>query len=504
MSDRSKQLLVGSIWNRKSTDLCCPGSGGGGLAAINGTDCIGVSGTGAISNPITIFPIISPTAFNILTCSPSGLYVNAVQSVIEGTGVSIDNTDPQNPIVSSSFDPALIKTLQDRSLKTYFSLPKNFETEGILHLTKNGALASVTPTQIGAYDQYAITGGDQTSYITFDDHILTDSASKIVATLRVDALGAAPRMGIRIKANASYCRLAVAGDAITYLKQNLSVTNGVIATGIYGDFVNYNTGGTPFAINNGDIVEITMKRYLLEKQGWEFVVVNKSTGNFLTRQQFGVNGSNVENSAANVGLILADGTYTILDYQIISQDGEGAKCCILSSSLGIGWNITYGNSIVNQLNNKLLYRNIALGGSFTDMNGFARGSVVELLILKPEAVVIMDNNAIITQWFDNTNPGNANYVAKLHALVDCIHSYGGLPIFVKYKPVLGGTTSTVINLWNTWVDTNSGIYGAVVLDLNRVGDMTQVFDGIGAGYAMPYTGYIADRIIELLTTNGLL
>jgi len=363
-------------------------------------------------------------------------------------------------------------------------------------------LAVAPVAAVGPYDQYDVTGGDATSYVTFNDIVLSDSASKIVASIKVDSLGTTPRIGIRVQQNASYFQAVSNGNAIVYLKQDTSFINSLIASANYGDRVNYNTGGTPFAIAAGDVIEITLKRYLLEKHGWEAYVVNKSTGVFISAQQYGVQPSNICNNPANVGLILADGKYTILDYSVISQDGEGAKCCILSSLSAVGFNILYGTTIVNYLNEKMVYRNIVLGGMGATINGFARASALEILVLRPQSVAIVDFWTLFNGWFKSGNPGEANFLAKLTQLTTAILSYGGVPLFFKYKSMGSFVSAPDVALWNTWVDTNAATYGAQVVDLT--GGPNEVYDGGNFGWAAPYTEYVADAIIAKLTSIGLL
>lgn len=421
-----------------------------------------------------------------------------VETVEPGDGIIVDSTDPAHPIVSSSFSPSIIKTLQDRSLKTYYKLEKNFETEGIGNITKNGAIAAVTPVAVGPYDQYDITGGNETSYITFNNIILTDSGAKIYTRIKVDSINANPYIGIRVQNNPAYYSL-VTGSAIAYLKQASSLINALIATANYGDGVDYNTGGTPFLINAGDIIEVTLKRDIVYKQRWEFYVLNTATGQFISRTREGLQPSNVANSPADVGLILADGKFTILDYDIQSQDGEGSKCCILSCLTGIGFNLQENETIVHFLNAKMIYRNIALGGEGANINGFVRGSVPELLTLRPQSVAIIDSLSISQGWFKVGNPQNANFLAKLPQLTDAIRSYGGVPLFFKYK-ALPVVTAPDMLLWNTWVDTNAATYGAEIVDLT--GGPALVDDGFTP--IAPYTEYMADAIIAKLTALNLL
>lgn len=425
-----------------------------------------------------------------------------IQSIVEGTGVTVDDSDPLNPIVSSAVTPSSLKAILDRSLKSYFALPKNFESTGILSVTKAGALSAVTPVQVGSYDQYEVTGGDQTSLLTFDDYLLTDSACKVVFTVKVDDLGTLPFIGVSIVANSAYNRLNFGNEnAVIYFKPSIPSLQGKIATGTYPAGFDFNTGGSPFVVNDGDIIEITLRRYLHEKIGWESLVVNKTTGAFMSRKIFGLQPSNMYNSAANVGLILADGKYTILGYDVVSQEGEGAKVAIIGDSTATQFNTVFPRTVTNILDSSIFYRTVVLGGGFTDIRGLVRGSIPELLILKAQAVIIMTGAEIFSGWYKAANGNHALFVSSTQAIVDAVRSYGGIAVMTQWPHGFPTVSNSDIDEWNLWVTNNAGAIGSSILDLRAT---TPNADGSGFVIGYPFTQTIATEIINLLTTQGLL
>lgn len=509
-TQKGQAKLLSKILKREEF-ACCNGGGDGEFVLHTAdSDCISLSGQGGTLSPLTAVPIISPAAGNKLSCTPDGLYAtSAVESVTSGdTNIIVNNDDPKNPVVSAAFNLNLIKTLQDRTIKLYYKLPKNFNTEAIEPITYNGALASATVSKVGPYDKFVVGPGIQTSNFLVNNHLLTDHGCRFVARIKCENLGIAPYIGLKLQQNLAYFNNLVSlGNTIMWVQPMQAIMNATIGTGVYGYGEDYDTGISDIA--SGDILLLIIQKHVTYKHSWELFVINESTSKFITRRTNAVeNIANVAGNPSNPGLILSDGTYTIMDFEIYSQDGEGSKCCILGQFSAVGFNVHFNQTIVGYLNQNIIYRNTAVGGQGTSLLGFVRASIPELFILRPESVVIFDYDSVQQGLFKGANPGNAAFLDNVLQLTEAIRAIGSVPIFVKYQGLVL-VSGADITLWNSWVDANAATYGASILDLTTglggVGPgMTVVLDGAGVGWASPYTDFVGQKIIELLTSLTLL
>lgn len=388
-----------------------------------------------------------------------------------------------------------------KELSDYYSLPANFSTQSIESITKSGATSSATITAVGPYDKFAVTGGDQTSFIKFNGVNRVDNNVKAKLRVKINTKGT------------TACLIGLGWEGFNSTQD----TGSPFANKLYVNLTSTTVyeyypfvDGSPLALTtfsqtgtfavSGDIVEL---EYITDTvNGFDkFIITNVSTGRYIEANTGDHIMAERPCQQANPSIVLADGTFTILNYSFRSVLLSSPLIQFVGDSLGIGYDLNYQSQILYQLNN-LGYQNVINScGNGCYIYGINTTAIREVIKNKPKVVVLFHWLTIYYGEFEIGNANNTVYMAQWNGFVNALL---GLNIkLILFKPqswsLDPGTNCTQ---WNSFVDgqvaDNPG--NLIACDLTSI---TPTYDASTYHADAVYNTAITSVLIQTLKDNQL-
>lgn len=392
-----------------------------------------------------------------------------------------------------SFNGVLSRKINDKSSLVVYRMPNANLVNQFDKFTLAGAMTSAVITNVGGYDNIVVGGSDFNTYIRFDNqNSFNDFTYKI--KVRIDAIGVtAPLLGIR-----GICptvpTYAVSCSVNSRMYGYVNLLTGVISDNLEGTAVTQNSWATAAIV--GDIIEIEHTINYLK--GSQFVAYKSNqNGQISTLTRTKTTTTTSRYPQAHPSIIMTDGTYTLLDFSIISPEYK-PKILVTGDSMSTGVNILYDDSIKGKLGSKIPFR-VSCTGASSQMVGGLLANIWAVLALQPEYVLIVTYVQPLLQGA--ANPDNVNYAAwnaQFTTYIGMLKSLGCRVVFVH--PEQWDSVAT---------PPNAAAYYTTYLNTNYPNDIKiyvpnseAVYDSTGFHYAGPTNGYIADQLIQAIEAQG--
>lgn len=376
-----------------------------------------------------------------------------------------------------------------------YDLPANGINMNIVPMTKYGAAASSTITSVGGYDQITVPGGDATSVFEFANHQTAMGELIISFKVRIDSLGAAPRLGIQERDVPSGTYSNWSGfnynGSVDLLNGHWTVPAYSRGT-INSDSVN---GFHNRPVEVGDVVEIVYHKIYGTLHEIE-IIVTKPSGfeyrtSFARNICFAADGGSGDNHCYE-GIVIADGKYTILGYKR-SSPYANPFLAIIGDSLGSGARIGYSDQLVGWWNKLTNYRCALMGGPSSYLAG-AQACINDIIKMRPKYV-------LISLWLDGayghkadpSDPGYAAFDSSFKRYISVIRSIGAKPIFQKVTSTAVVLGVTEANIWTAYIEAQFPT--DLCLDLRG---KTFTYDGTGFHFSSASNKMIIEELIKLL------
>lgn len=395
--------------------------------------------------------------------------------------------------ISNNFylDGPKIRDINNKSLVSLYKMPAGNFTNNIDTMTKSGAMSSATISLDDGFDNVIVAGSDQNSYIQFP-FILTQTRCIYKLRVRVDAVGATPLIGFRnIWPGSTYSNF---NNPQFYGYFNL--LTGVVTTTTGGTTTVMDYNGWQGAVGVGDIIELEIKYEYMRPRIFSITKVSDVlTGEISTRRQLKSQFADGDwSQITHPAIIMADGTYTVLDYEVFSLDSE-PFFLIDGDSMGCGVRTTYEDSIVGKLNTKLPYKTASIAAGTKRTLGHL-STLWEVIKLRPTYIIIF--NYIDSLYPNQADPANGNHATwsvDFQRYINTIKALGITPIFIYPETWTFLANATQCGYYETYLNTT------FPSDLKvKVLTSESFYDGTGFHYAGATNEIIANKIITLLDT----
>ena len=397
------------------------------------------------------------------------------------------------------FNGPKMRDMTNREQVSLYKMPMGNLTANFDTMVKSGAMSSATIALDDGFDNIIVGGSDQNSYIQFP-FILTHNRVIYRMRVRVDAVGGtAPILGFRnIWPGGTYSNFS---NPQFYCYFNLAT--GALTTTTTGTTLQASYNGWLGTVAAGDIVELEIQYEYMKPR----IVKMTKVGDILSGEvssQVRLKNSASDGDWAQIthpAIIMADGTYTLLDYELISLD-DRPFFLIDGDSMGCSVRVPYEGSLVGHLNAKLPYTAACMAAGTKRTEGHL-ATLWEVVRLKPKYLIIFNYlDALFPNYADPANGSHATWSANFNRYVDTIKGLGITPIFVypeTWAPGILGANATVCGHYETYLNTN------YPTDLKvKVLTSESTYDSTGFHYSTTANGIIADKILTLMETNNLL
>lgn len=364
-------------------------------------------------------------------------------------------------------------------------------------VTTNGALATATITKVGNFDQFAVTGGDHTSYIQFNKLSTQDNRVVLKARIKCISVGATtPYIGIGFRG------LNLTHDTtgtIWYSQMivNLLTKSVLHRNGTGGTNVCTVTSSSGTLAANGDTLELTLW-YDYATSQIRLTVVNVDTSEFTSAfRTVNTNALNIQTRLLN--LILTDGTYLVYDYKALSSVPKEPLLGVMGDSYACGNNLAT-NTVAHYLVSQALPEKdvVCVAGNGAYQISMAQYQLQDILKLRPKYVLLFQILNVYWGFFDDGDANQTEFDTNMNKILNGITSYGGIPILVKWQTT-GGYVNGNSAAWNTKVTSIQTSYPTtLILDLS--GQALQLNDASHPNAADNVK--ISKQIVELLKTQG--
>lgn len=368
--------------------------------------------------------------------------------------------------------------------------------------TTGGAMSAAT---INDATGTIVVAGDGTSYMLLTNVKRADWHCEHRLKFKVTTLGTASLVGfLFMVTTGGGTDLSPTNQSFIYNLNSESALRGA-SNGSYPTpntgftTATYNTSGAAAFCQNGDIIEM-----FLVTDPFTFTVrltaFNLTRGYVMSSMQTYASAADNSygNKNSNIGFIIADGSYTFMEYSLKSLTPAKPLIAIVGDSYGSGYqNVAAVDTIWGRLNASLPYNVVNYASSGASLHGLNQVVLRELLLMRPKVVVQI---SVLSPYVGQFISDLATYQAAMDAQLLTIRSYGGIAVLVKYEATNPYAATNRV-AWATYVDTQVAAYpGTLVLDLSAETGMTYT----SSHWSAVSTLIVKNKLIELLETNNLL
>jgi len=326
--------------------------------------------------------------------------------------------------------------------------------------TTNDAMSTATITNEGGFDQIEVTGSTSASWIKFPNQTVCDNDYKAKLVIKVNAMGAtAPLIGIGGFGVQETSDTGSVNNGLAYI--NLLTKNAFrwIENANNACPWQFSSSGTLCA--DGDTLEITFDNDT--KMGWwVFTVRNITTNEMVTGIQTispPATARGFTLIAKNLGLILADGTYTILEYKVQSSVPRYTLGSIIGDSYACGYNVNTQNNVATLVNDALPFDRISChagNGAYTTT--MRKHQFKEIMKIKPRFVFFLQILNLYWGYFDDGDANQTIFDNDMEIMLKSIIAYGGTPVFFTWQTT-GGFINGNSAAWQAKVTSMQNTYG---------------------------------------------
>jgi hypothetical protein len=410
-----------------------------------------------------------------------------------------------------------------------FTLPLNFATQSIVPFTTFNAPGMVTAAT-GAYDKFTVPAASSNTdknttgtIFRLDSTAVSSNVIQYKIKLKANSVGATnPMFGfflldsLRTGDIDGISRLMYV-DFKGYLKGG---SNGVpaIVTWPHSQFshtvqesqfqdITTKRGGigTPDVyITAGDIVNLTWQldaRNLTER----ITFLNESTGAFVEALINLPGGTTRDVHTTygyvhNIGFMISDGTYTVLDLKADHLAKRGIKVMVIGDSMGRGSTITGSESLAYKLDK--IYpedtSNSANGGAY--IYNINRAQMKDVINLQPKFTFVFSFIPSLYTHFVSTDPNYATFTDAWGKMIKGILGVNSVPVLVKVPvpwPIGIAANPAQVEAWNSFLESQVKLYpGTQILDLS---EEKFSWDSTGFHFSGSDNEIIAKKIEQLVT-----
>ena len=354
-------------------------------------------------------------------------------------------------VPTSRLSNTSIRNMANNETLVIQTLPNGAITDGVLSVTKNGAMTTATISKVGQFDKLAVTGGNYTSYIKFNDFFIGDQCYKIKATIKVENLNKDGATGT------SYLGFSQYGTQLT--QDTGTVYNGGLAVELIGKTAirnGFNANGSAVSspvvsagtlVASGDVLDLEMQLDPLRIIR-TLKVINRSTGEYVYASHTGSTTS-FGIITSTFGIIATNADYTLLDVKLYSSVTKPIMGFI-GDSYGVGYNQTFSTTLTPICNNSLPYEFVTCCGNGGYIYTMANRQMQEIMKTKPTFVVLVTVLSLFYGDFKVTDPDYTNWYAAYNKIIKEVVNYGGIPVMIKWPP--GPYTNNNTTQWNAFID----------------------------------------------------
>lgn len=303
--------------------------------------------------------------------------------------------------------------------------------------TLSGAMTTATITNVNGYDNFVVTGGNQTSRIYFNNVNSQDNFSTHKALVFCDNIGVtSPTIGI------GYYGYNLAGDTtgpswICQMSVNLltKTSTHYYTTGVAVANTVVSSAGT-LAVN-GDILELEM--YIDQATSVvHLYVTNVRTGEYLHAYTAARVARYISFQTNRLLFNATDGEYALLKYELFSSVRKQPLLGIMGDSYACGDLLYTNTNFPYLLQNALPSHDIAcFAGNGAYILSLAQYQLKDILRLRPKYVLIFDILMLYWGYFDDGDANQTTFDTNMDNIMKAITSYGGIPIHVKWQTAGG-------------------------------------------------------------------
>lgn len=373
--------------------------------------------------------------------------------------------------------------------------------------TKNDAMATATIANVGGYDNVIVTGSTAASWIKFPNQTICDNSYKAKLLIKVNTLGAtAPLVGIGGLILQETSDTGGAWGNMAYVNLLTKVPYQINENG-NNVALSLTTASAGTLVANGDILEIVFDNDAYNGN-YTFTVRNVSTNEIVTakRSLTPVQARSFSLSVRCLSLILADGTYTILKYEVKSSVPSGNLASLIGDSYASGYNLPGNQNVVSLLQAALPAESIgsyASNGAYT--TSMRKHQLKEVMKVRPRYVLFLHILQMYWGYFDDGDANQTIFDTDMDIMLKSIIGYGGVPVLFKWQTSGGGYLTAgpggagAPAAWNSKVDTLVGTYPQIkVVDLTA---QALVFNSSSHPNATD-NQKITRKIVEFFIANG--
>lgn len=371
-----------------------------------------------------------------------------------------------------------------------YKMPAAAWSQGLEEFTQSGAMMAAAVSLENGFDRIEVAGGDSTSCL-FLAKQLTLNEYQIRLRVKILGLGDNPVIGFGAAWPAAPYSSYNNGQFSAYL----NLLTGAWLSSNYGSAASHN--GFLSAAQVDDIIELTLDvEYLRRKRMTAYKAI-PYTGEVsqLTRTK-NIN-SDSEGFHYMPGIIMADGSYQVLSYEIISLASESPNIMIAGDSMGAGVRVSHADSIAGELERITGFQSASIAAGSCFLKGML-ASVWQIVALRPKYILIA--NFLDPLLSGSANPGNgshATWTADLSRYIATIRAAGIKPVFLhpQFWPFLASEAQCQVYaefLEQTYPDIPR-IY---------VTNSVAVYDGTGFHYAAATNKWIAKEMVSIVKNYG--
>lgn len=481
--------------NVSYNDPCCdepfiasnPPDSGLSEVFVEDSSSVSLDGNGTETDPIVAEVNISAEPGNALIEEADGLYVGNVDP----------SADPASKYLLSEVDDVFtfngpkMRDISNKNLISLYKMPTGNLTNNYDVMVKNDAMTTATISlDTAGHDNVIVAGSTNASYIQFP-FTLTHNRCLYKLRFRADAIGAtAPIVGFRnIWPGGTYSNFNN-----PQFSGHFNLATGVVTVTTSGTTTldTYN-GISTLPIPNGSIIDIELHFEYMRPRIFKLYVNQTLAGEVsLVRQIKNVAADGDWSPITHPAIIMADGEYTILDYEVLSMDHQ-PLIVVDGDSMSTGVRISHADTVTGKFEAKIPYRIASTGAGSKRLKGHIAG-MWQLTKLKPTYVAFFHYIESCQGLANPANGGHAVWSADFQKYVSFLKAHGIIPIFVYPETwAVIDPSGTNCAHYETYLNTN---YPS---DLKiKVLTSESFYDSTGFHYNGVTNGIIADKLIVLL------
>jgi hypothetical protein len=391
-----------------------------------------------------------------------------------------------------TFNGPVARDVNNKQSVLLYSMPPGNLTDVFDPVTKAGQMATAVITKPTNFDNIVVgsSANPENSYVFANQQINAVNKYTVRVKFRINSIGANPRLGVRpIFAGAPYCN---SDNGNFWMYANL--INGAITSNAVTIVDSFNNVQNSVAA--GSIV--TIEYEMLSLNNYRFTY--RLNGNLNEVSVLGrsyPDGSNTNNVLSFPAIIMEDGDYDFLEWNICADIPVGCKALIDGDSMGSGFRANGNQRIVSYLQARLPFNCESKAGPGIVTAGIVAAQY-QLLQLKPQYVLLFCYiDSIFSAWSNPANPNYATYNGFITGYVNLLRQIGAKIIFVHPETWDGLGNAAQCQVYTDYLNNQWPDELKLFVPTAQI-----VYDSSGFHYAASTNSWIADQAIEIMENDG--